>query len=191
MFGKFQLCSWRSCCEVSNLPLGEEEAIWHFECSEDFSWKIHKIYVFRNCQVYSGYQIKISDTGSMRTVYSEDYYHSLPIRWMAWESVIKVHFHQSWFNPYISIQGVSETKSDCWSFGVTLWEILTFARETPYEALTDKDVLHNLNELSDNSVECLGEVLHQPYNCPRDVYELMLECWSKEFDDRPDFQVGS
>ena len=76
-----------------------------------------------------------------------------------------------------------------WSFGVTLWEILTFAREQPYEQLSDKEVVENLNNLREN--ESLCEVLDQPFNCPRDVYELMLECWSKHTDDRPDFQVLS
>ena len=34
------------------------------------------------------------------------------------------------------------------------------------------------------------EVLYQPYNCARDVYDLMLECWAKHTEDRPDFQVS-
>jgi discoidin domain receptor family protein 2 len=63
-----------------------------------------------------------------------------------------------------------------------LWEILTFAREQPYEALSDNQVIENLSELSEN-----GELLHlsQPYNCPRDVFDLMTECWLKEVEDRP------
>ena len=77
--------------------------------------------------------------------------------------------------------------SDVWAFGVTLWEILTFARELPYEALSDEEVVENLSELSDS--QSLPEMLGQPYNCPRDVFELMLECWAKHRDDRPDFQV--
>ena len=32
-------------------------------------------------------------------------------------------------------------------------------------------------------------MLYQPYNCARDVYDLMLECWAKHTEDRPDFQV--
>ena len=85
------------------------------------------------------------------------------------------------------MQGAYGTKSDVWSFGVTLWEILTFAREQPYEQLSDKEVVENLNDVVTS--ESLSDVLGQPYNCPRDVYELMLECWSKHVDDRPDFQV--
>lgn len=30
-----------------------------------------------------------------------------------------------------------------WSFAVTLWEILTFAREQPFEDLTDEKVVEN------------------------------------------------
>ena len=50
-----------------------------------------------------------------------------------------------------------------------------------------EEVVENLSELSHS--ESLPEMLGQPYNCPRDVFELMLECWSKHGDDRPDFQV--
>lgn len=128
-------------------------------------------YSLRNCQVYSGYHIKISDLGSLKAMYSSDYYHQLPIRWMAWEAVVRGQFG---------------SKSDVWAFGVTLWEILTYAREQPYEELTDKEVVETLQELEE--ADLMEEILHQPYNCPRDVYELMLECWAKHTEDRPDFQ---
>ena len=44
----------------------------------------------RNCQVYSGYHIKISDLGSVRSLYKADYFHLVPIRWTSWEALIKV-----------------------------------------------------------------------------------------------------
>merc|ERR1719323_1386476 len=91
---------------------------------------------------------------------------------MSWEALIRCQY---------------ESKSDVWSFGVTLWEILTFARERPFEQLTDMEVVENLQEMADIESRDF-EVLYQPYNCDRDVYDLMLECWAKNTEDRPDFQ---
>lgn len=34
-------------------------------------------------------------------------------------------------------------KSSVWSFAVTLWEILTFAREQPFEDLADEKIIEN------------------------------------------------
>jgi hypothetical protein len=50
---------------------------------------------YRNCLVGRGYTIKVSDFGMSRSLYSADYYNMegkavLPIRWMAWESVLLV-----------------------------------------------------------------------------------------------------
>lgn len=34
-----------------------------------------------------------------------------------------------------------------WSFAVTLWEILTFAREQPFENLSDEKVIENIGHI--------------------------------------------
>ena len=41
-------------------------------------------------------------------------------------------------------KGKYTTKSDVWSYAVTLWEVLGMAREQPYEDLADLQVLQNL-----------------------------------------------
>ena len=56
---------------------------------------VHRDLACRNCLVGPHYTIKISDFGMSRTLYSADYYRIegkavLPIRWMAWESVLLV-----------------------------------------------------------------------------------------------------
>ena len=56
---------------------------------------IHRDLATRNCLVGSQYTIKICDFGMSQSLYNADYYRVdskavLPIRWMAWESVLLV-----------------------------------------------------------------------------------------------------
>ena len=63
---------------------------------------VHRDLATRNCLVGHNYNIKIADFGMSRSLYSTDYYKIegkavLPIRWMAWESILLVseHFYDS------------------------------------------------------------------------------------------------
>ncbi len=56
---------------------------------------IHRDLASRNCLVGLSYTVKIGDFGMSRELYSNDYYKIegkavLPIRWMAWESIVMV-----------------------------------------------------------------------------------------------------
>ena len=56
---------------------------------------VHRDLATRNCLVGTNFTIKISDFGMSRNLYSADYYRIegravLPIRWMAWESILLV-----------------------------------------------------------------------------------------------------
>lgn len=56
---------------------------------------VHRDLATRNCLVGHNYAVKISDFGTSQQLYSSDYYSLdgkvvLPIRWMAWESVVMV-----------------------------------------------------------------------------------------------------
>ncbi|XP_045462151.1 discoidin domain-containing receptor 2-like isoform X3 [Harmonia axyridis] len=136
---------------------------------------VHKDLAARNCLVGKRYEVKISDLGSYRQVYSSDYCQIagslLPLRWMAWESVISGHF---------------SSKSDVWSFGITLWEILTFAREQPFEELSNDEVMENVTRYYEDEDKPI--LLSVPVNCPKDIYDLMCECWQRNDVDRPKFR---
>ena len=91
-----------------------------------------------------------------------------------------VHFY------FICLQGKFSTKTDVWSFGVTLWETLTFARQQPFEDLTDEQVIENCTHFFHGDNHHM--LLPQPSNCPKEIYDLMRECWNKEETDRPSFK---
>ncbi|XP_048779029.2 discoidin domain-containing receptor 2-like isoform X2 [Ostrea edulis] len=137
---------------------------------------VHRDLATRNCLVGTNYTIKISDFGMSRSLYSADYYRIegravLPIRWMAWESILLGKF---------------TTKSDVWSFAVTLWEILTFAKDQPFDSLTDEQVIENAGHYYRNDSK---EVyLSLPPNCPKEIYDLMVECWNRNEACRPTFR---
>nr|CAH0107509.1 unnamed protein product [Daphnia galeata] len=142
---------------------------------------VHRDLAARNCLVGKGLQIKICDFGTDSDIYGLDYYRSedqtlgLPVRWMAWESVI---------------QGKYTTKSDVWSFAVTLWEILVLARQRPYQEFSDETVVENLQRFAQGTISsappCVS--LSRPQHCPRDIYDLMCECWRRLPTERPSFR---
>lgn len=119
----------------------------------------------RSCIIGPQLEVKICTLGSVinRTQYAADYVHlegtgrqsqPMPIRWMSWESSLMVsRVMDEWWDPdlisaiFKHSQGKFSSKSDVWSFAVTLWEILTFAREQPYENMSDEKVFENIGHI--------------------------------------------
>lgn len=138
---------------------------------------VHRDLAARNCLVGEALTIKISDFGMSRPLYSSDYYRLgegralLPIRWMAWESILHGRF---------------STKSDVWAFGVTMWEILTLARRQPFAELSDEQVLENVSRCYlDQGVPMA--TLAPPPLCPREMHDMMAACWRPAARQRPPF----
>ncbi|XP_076682969.1 discoidin domain-containing receptor 2 isoform X2 [Andrena cerasifolii] len=137
---------------------------------------VHRDLATRNCLVSRGHTVKVSDLSSGRSAYAADYFRvegrpPLPIRWMAWESML---------------MGRHTLKSDVWSFAVMLWEILTFAREQPFEELPDHRIVENATYFYQEDERRI--ILPLPKNCPKDIYDLMRECWQRNDVDRPCFR---
>ncbi|XP_074871143.1 discoidin domain-containing receptor 2-like isoform X1 [Carettochelys insculpta] len=138
---------------------------------------VHRDLATRNCLVGNSYTIKIADFGMSRNLYSGDYYRIqgravLPIRWMAWESILLGKF---------------TTASDVWAFGVTLWEMFTLCKEQPYSLLSDEQVIENTGEFFRSQGRQI--YLSQTPLCPSAVFDLMLKCWSRDIKDRPTFNM--
>ena len=83
-----------------------------------------------------------------------------------------------WLAPELLLHNKTFTlKSDVWAFGVTLWEIFSFARK-PYGTQHNNEVKEQVRE---------GMFLSRPNECPEEVHELMVSCWRMEPQDRPTF----
>ena len=68
-------------------------------------------------------------------------------------------------------------KSDVWSFGILLWELVTKGRE-PYPGMTDEQVLDAVPQ---------GYRMPEPKGCQEPFYQIMLNCWKLNDDRRTHF----
>ncbi|XP_067343697.1 receptor tyrosine-protein kinase erbB-2 isoform X1 [Channa argus] len=129
---------------------------------------VHRDLAARNVLVKNPNHVKITDFGLARLLdIDETEYHAdggkVPIKWMALESILHRKFtHQS----------------DVWSYGVTVWELMTFGAK-PYDMIPAREIPDVLEG---------GERLPQPLICTIDVYMIMVKCWMIDPDSRPRFK---
>ena len=131
---------------------------------------IHRDLAARNCLVGEDYIVKIADFGMTQDLYNEAYFIMrgkaiLPIRWMAPESFF----------------GRFSTKTDVWSYGVTLWEIFTLCRTQPYHEMTDEELINDVQKAHKRIL------LKRPPFIPDRVYDVMTKCWIYSSRQRLDF----
>nr|XP_012616556.1 hepatocyte growth factor receptor isoform X2 [Microcebus murinus] len=130
---------------------------------------VHRDLAARNCMLDEKFTVKVADFGLARDMYDKEYYSvhnktgaKLPVKWMALESLQTQKF---------------TTKSDVWSFGVLLWELMTRGAP-PYPDVNTFDITVYLLQ---------GRRLLQPEYCPDPLYEVMLKCWHPKAEMRPSF----
>jgi fibroblast growth factor receptor 1 len=132
---------------------------------------IHRDLAARNVLVADNLTCKVSDFGLARDVmdvrvYERGNKEKLPIRWMASESLY---------------ENVYTTRSDVWSYGILLWEIVTLGSR-PYPEMTCETLLIELRR---------GYRMPKPQHCQQELYEIMLKTWNKDPKKRPTFETLS
>jgi len=94
---------------------------------------VHRDIACRNCLVNSSRTVKLADFGMSRPMFESDYYRfskkgMLPVRWMSPESLA---------------DGLFTPMSDIWSYGVLLYEMITFG-SFPFQGLSNNQVLSHV-----------------------------------------------
>ena len=82
-----------------------------------------------------------------------------------------------WNAPEMTQDRIVTNRSDVWSFGILLYEMLTHGK-IPYEGIETRSIGRMLKE---------GYRLPCPSGCEDSLYEIMLDCWRWNHDERLDF----
>uniref|UniRef100_A0A8C5PX89 Tyrosine-protein kinase n=1 Tax=Leptobrachium leishanense TaxID=445787 RepID=A0A8C5PX89_9ANUR len=128
---------------------------------------IHRDLRSANILVGNGLICKIADFGLARLIEDNEYTArqgaKFPIKWTA---------------PEAALYGRFTIKSDVWSFGILLTELVTKGR-VPYPGMNNREVLEQVER---------GYRMPCPQDCPNSLHELMLNCWKKDPEERPTFE---
>ncbi|VEL37794.1 unnamed protein product [Protopolystoma xenopodis] len=86
-------------------------------------------------------------------------------------------FPIKWTAPEAANYSRFTIKSDVWSFGILLTELVTYGR-VPYPGMHNAEVLRQVES---------GYRMPRPAGCPPELYDLMIDCWAADEADRPSF----
>ncbi|CAH3174399.1 unnamed protein product [Porites evermanni] len=126
---------------------------------------VHRDLAARNVLVSETMVCKVADFGLSRELEDAAYETKggkIPVRWTALEAIEYRKFTAA---------------SDVWSYGVLLWEIMSFA-ERPYWDWTNFEVMDRVKG---------GYRLPPPLGCPKTIHQIMLNCWNADRSKRPKF----
>lgn len=126
---------------------------------------VHRDLAARNVLVSEGMVCKVADFGLSRELEDSAYETKggkIPVRWTALEAIDYRKFTAA---------------SDVWSYGVVLWEIMSFS-ERPYWEWSNFEVIDRIRG---------GYRLPPPLDCPKAIHQLMLNCWQFDRNKRPKF----
>ena len=128
---------------------------------------IHQDLAARNIMLAEGLVCKVADFGSVQAtsagIYEAHPGIKVPIKWTALEVILYSYF---------------TIKSDVWSFGIVMYELVTRGR-LPYPGMNNGQVVDALKT---------GDRMACPSGCPEHLFEIMTECWREEAASRPTFE---
>ncbi|XP_067867845.1 tyrosine-protein kinase Fgr isoform X5 [Heterodontus francisci] len=128
---------------------------------------IHRDLRAANILVGENLVCKIADFGLARLIEDNEYTArqgaKFPIKWTA---------------PEAALYGKFTIKSDVWSFGILLTELVTKGR-VPYPGMNNREVLEQVER---------GYRMPCPTACPGSLHDLMIQCWKKDPEERPTFE---
>uniref|UniRef100_A0A3Q1EEQ9 Tyrosine-protein kinase n=1 Tax=Acanthochromis polyacanthus TaxID=80966 RepID=A0A3Q1EEQ9_9TELE len=144
---------------------------------------IHRDLAARNVLVENERTVKIGDFGLTKTIKdNEGYYtvkddHDSPVFWYAPECLTQCKFYLA---------------SDVWSFGVTMYELITYCDSSKSPMARYLDMIGRTQGQMTiiRLVKVLqeGRRLPRPEGCSEHVYELMRRCWEQMPDKRITFK---
>ena len=133
---------------------------------------VHRDLAARNVLVGSNHLCKVADFGLAKPVIDEEVYERVnnmpkPIKWTAPEA----------FNDDYS------SKSDVWSFGILLTEITSHG-QSPYPGIPNREILERVKN---QGYRMTRENTPTLSNCPKELHDIMMDCWKLEPEKRPQF----
>ncbi|KAK1337377.1 LOW QUALITY PROTEIN: hypothetical protein QTO34_002003 [Cnephaeus nilssonii] len=148
----------------------DKDILFWVEISEGMAFIEQRNYIHRDLRaanILVSAPWCIADFGLARVIEDNEYTAregaKFPIKWTAPEAI---NF------------GSFTIKSDVWSFGILLMEIVTYGR-IPYPGMTNPEVIRALER---------GYRMPRPEHCPEELYNIMTRCWKNRPEERPTFE---
>uniref|UniRef100_A0A914ULZ7 Protein kinase domain-containing protein n=1 Tax=Plectus sambesii TaxID=2011161 RepID=A0A914ULZ7_9BILA len=132
---------------------------------------VHRDVALRNVLLKSDYTLKVADFGLSRLASDDGYYCQLrnvamPIRYTSPEAMRVCRFSEH---------------SECWAYGVALWELFTFSKKQPYAEECSEGYHAIMAFLT------AGNRLSVPSTAPKPIRSMIQKLWHENPAKRPSF----
>ena len=128
---------------------------------------IHRDLAARNILVGDNNTVKVADFGLARVIKNDEY-----------TARQGAKFPIKWTSPEAALWGRFTIKSDMWSYGIVLYEIVTHG-QVPYPGMNNAETMQTVEE---------GYRMPKPAECPQPIYDVMLKTWETLPENRPTFE---